>query len=405
MKASIEFIAPVSPYKKVNGSDVDFTTACVIVDSWTMVKRVKNWENVLGAVFLQKLFEIAPELQQLWGFESGKLHPSVFKEEKARQKGAALLLAVGNAVDLLGPEMEPLEQELFALGRRHIHMKAEAHHWPFVGEALMYTMKRTLRTRFTDYDEAAWREIYAFLSYWMIEGLVAEKRDVWEAEQQMLHSKKHDDDSVQGTHVTGTASVSSRRSSLSSTASGRSYNAASYVPEEIMENIYDKPNLDDIDFGTVQMVMDSWATVTSNPKWLEISSTMVLKKLFQLRPEVKTAWGFADDFDPDALDDSNHQTFVNKGHGFMIGVDRAVGFLGPDLEPLEQSLEDLGRLHHLNMGARVEFFPPVGLSLIYTLEKCLGNRFTEEIRSAWLSIYSFLAYYMIEGLLLEKRGE
>jgi len=54
MKASIEFIAPVSPYKKVNGSDVDFTTACVIVDSWTMVKRVKNWENVLGAVFLQK---------------------------------------------------------------------------------------------------------------------------------------------------------------------------------------------------------------------------------------------------------------------------------------------------------------------------------------------------------------
>jgi len=309
-----------------------------------------------------RLFEIAPELQQLWGFESGKLHPSVFKEEKARQKGAALLLAVGNAVDLLGPEMEPLEQELFALGRRHIHMKAEAHHWPFVGEALMYTMKRTLRTRFTDYDEAAWREIYgkpideqkvpvllkmcnsdvvfihpsAFLSYWMIEGLVAEKRDVWEAEQQMLHSKKHDDDSVQGTHVTGTASVSSRRSSLSSTASGRSYNAASYVPEEIMENIYDKPNLDDIDFGTVQMVMDSWATVTSNPKWLEISSTMVLKKLFQLRPEVKTAWGFADDFDPDALDDSNHQTFVNKGHGFMIGVDRAVGFLGPDLEPLEQ---------------------------------------------------------------------
>jgi len=57
------------------------------------------------------------------------------------------------------------------------------------------------------------------------------------------------------------------------------------------------------------------------------------------------------------------------------------------------------------MGARVEFFPPVGLSLIYTLAEGLGNRFTEEIRSAWLSIYSFLAYYMIEGLLLEKRGE
>ena len=43
-------------------------------------------------------------------------------------------------------------------------------------------------------------------------------------------------------------------------------------------------------------------------------------------------------------------------------------------------------------------FKLIGLALIETLEKGLGDKFTSETKTAWLKIYSYVTYQMIVGL-------
>ena len=297
---------------------------------------------------------------------------------------------------LLGPDLEPLESELFALGRRHIHMKAEPEFWPLVGEALMYTLRHGLgESKFPDYVEDSWDEIYNFLSYWMIEGLLAEKKDRWEAKQALLQiqSPRDDEDAVP---VLERSQHSDSDSSVSFTT-----NSVERM-EPTSENPYEATSADTINYKTVQLVMDSWGVFTDIKDWHKQSASLVLRKLFELVPEVKTAWGFSADFDPDNLNDPGHNRFISKGLGFMAGVDKALAFLGPDLEPLEVELVELGRVHFLFMAAQPEFWPPVGLALMHTFEKLLGDKFTEDMKEAWGILYNFMAYWMIEGLLKEK---
>lgn len=172
----------------------------------------------------------------------------------------------------------------------------------------------------------------------------------------------------------------------------------------VLENPYERVSPYDITFGTVQEVIDSWQMVLAIPDWNAKTGEVGMKRLFEIAPEVKVAWGFPEDFDPKNIEDENQNKFKLKGLGFMKGLDKAVAYLGPDLEPLEEELVELGR-QHVHMDAQPEFFPPVGVAVIGTLQEILGDKFTEEMKQSWLTVYTFLAYFMVEGLIAERTGK
>lgn len=67
------------------------------------------------------------------------------------------------------------------------------------------------------------------------------------------------------------------------------------------------------------------------------------------------------------------------------------------LDDIEELLPIARRLaaRHVDYGVQAEHYKPVGEALIYTLQTCLGGRFTEEARQAWLAAYGALSEEMI----------
>jgi hemoglobin-like flavoprotein len=57
------------------------------------------------------------------------------------------------------------------------------------------------------------------------------------------------------------------------------------------------------------------------------------------------------------------------------------------------AVEELGRRHSI-YGVRPEHYTTVGAALLWTLQAGLGDAFTDEVREAWSSAYSFLSSAM-----------
>jgi nitric oxide dioxygenase len=50
---------------------------------------------------------------------------------------------------------------------------------------------------------------------------------------------------------------------------------------------------------------------------------------------------------------------------------------------------------HVNYGAKPEHYPVVGVALLWTLEKGLGEAWTPDVADAWTAAYGTLSSYMI----------
>ena len=160
-----------------------------------------------------------------------------------------------------------------------------------------------------------------------------------------------------------------------------------------------KVNARDISFDVVQAVTDSWESkVRKLPNWLPITGELFLRKMFELDPETKTMFGFPEDTRHDDPALKNDEKFMTKGIRLIEAVDIAIGFLGPDLDPLEQTLFELGG-RHVERQCRPHHWPIVGMALFYVFEQCLGDEFTFDLRESWTIMYNFLSYHMIQGLL------
>ena len=117
--------------------------------------------------------------------------------------------------------------------------------------------------------------------------------------------------------------------------------------------------------------------------------------MFELEPDCIRMFGFPLDtkYDDPAL--SNDEKFVKKGIALIVAVDIALTFLGPDLE---DQLVELGT-RHVARQCKPKHWPMVGVALFYTLEQALGDKFTKEIQDCWVTLYNFLGYHMIRGLI------
>ena len=74
------------------------------------------------------------------------------------------------AIDMLGPDMDIVEEQLQELGVRHIAFGVMPKHYPLMGRALMDTLKEKLGERFTPTHKESWNTIYTFMSVSMMQG-------------------------------------------------------------------------------------------------------------------------------------------------------------------------------------------------------------------------------------------
>ena len=84
-----------------------------------------------------------------------------------------------------------------------------------------------------------------------------------------------------------------------------------------------------------------------------------------------------------------------QGRMFMAMLTVAVNGLGA-FDSIRPALGELA-MRHAGYGVKAEHYGMVGAALIYILEQNLGADFTDEVRSAWLSVYRSLSGAMIEA--------
>jgi hemoglobin-like flavoprotein len=68
------------------------------------------------------------------------------------------------------------------------------------------------------------------------------------------------------------------------------------------------------------------------------------------------------------------------------------------LQDILPAVEEMGR-RHAGYGVQDEHYDTVGSALLWTLEKGLGDAFTPEVKSAWITVYTTLAGAMKSGAM------
>lgn len=77
-----------------------------------------------------------------------------------------------------------------------------------------------------------------------------------------------------------------------------------------------------------------------------------------------------------------------------------LGMVVNGLKSLDELLPAVRALsaRHADYGVTPAHFTPVGAALIWTLERGLGDDFTDETREAWLAAYGVLSAVMIDAM-------
>jgi hemoglobin-like flavoprotein len=124
----------------------------------------------------------------------------------------------------------------------------------------------------------------------------------------------------------------------------------------------------------VELIKTSWAKV------LPISETaaeIFYAKLFELDPELKPL--FKGDM-------------KEQGKKLMVMINTAVNGLD-DLEAIVPAVQDLGK-RHVGYGVKDKDYDTVGTALIGTLAIGLDEFFTDDVKEAWVTVYTVLATTM-----------
>jgi hemoglobin-like flavoprotein len=118
--------------------------------------RVLPIKDVAADLFYRRLFELAPQVRQLF--------PEDLREQK-RKLMAMIAMAVG-ALD----NLEALVPQVRALGARHVGYGATVTDYEMVGQALLWTLACGLGDSYTPAVRDAWTKTYGLLAATMQAG-------------------------------------------------------------------------------------------------------------------------------------------------------------------------------------------------------------------------------------------
>lgn len=108
------------------------------------------------------------------------------------------------------------------------------------------------------------------------------------------------------------------------------------------------------------------------------AAVMFYDRLFEIAPQVKSM------FPAD---------MAEQRRKLMTMLAAVVNGLG-NLEAIMPAASALAK-RHVSYGAQAEHYPIVGAALLWTLEKGLGDGWTDEVAEAWTTAYGTLSGFMI----------
>jgi hemoglobin-like flavoprotein len=125
--------------------------------------------------------------------------------------------------------------------------------------------------------------------------------------------------------------------------------------------------------------------------FLSLIAPHVTCRIFELSPSVKSVFNIANN-----QDIRSNPNFTHHARTFVDMMDCAVGFLGPDLDPFAEDLQELGG-RHLGYGVHPSSFKDMGRAFFYALTKFLGGYFDARRQHSFQTVFDFIAANMESG--------
>lgn len=120
------------------------------------------------------------------------------------------------------------------------------------------------------------------------------------------------------------------------------------------------------------------------------------RRVFELEPQARSLFHFTIDEDIQ----SNPQFRIHAA-AMVDMIDMAVSFLGPDLDPLQEDLIELGR-RHVRYGVPLEYLPVMERAVTYMLDELLvtDGGMSRSERQSWQVVFHFMIRHMTAGMKL-----
>lgn len=119
----------------------------LVKSSWSRLVPVSEQA---AALFYGRLFELAPELKQLF-------------QSDMEEQGLKLMTMINTAVNSLD-KLETIVPAVQDMGRRHVDYGVKDEDYDTVGAALIWTLEHGLGDTFTDDVKGAWLETYTLIA-------------------------------------------------------------------------------------------------------------------------------------------------------------------------------------------------------------------------------------------------
>ena len=145
-----------------------------VLRTWHKVKRIPNYQEEVGVVLFQKLFEDCPDTKALFGFALNVdvNSAAVLESKRFRTHAAYFVDMLDKALAMI--EAQEVEENMDRLGKMHAGYGVTKPMFGFMGQALMFALKKVIKKGWTDATQEAWEIVYERLSEQMIEAMEKE---------------------------------------------------------------------------------------------------------------------------------------------------------------------------------------------------------------------------------------
>mmetsp|Transcript_36541 Transcript_36541/g.66967 ORF Transcript_36541/g.66967 Transcript_36541/m.66967 type:complete len:177 (+) Transcript_36541:63-593(+) len=143
----------------------------------------------------------------------------------------------------------------------------------------------------------------------------------------------------------------------------------------------------------VKLIQRTWSSMES--LGAEKAGVLLFLNIFEAAPGLAKLFSFGRvrGFDPKG-DLSRNAALVAHARSVVCTMSRAVSMLD-DMPKLAMLLYDLGEIH-ARFGVKEEHYPIVGAAFLKTLETGLGNKYTPEVRAAYVCMWEVIVQSMLE---------
>lgn len=150
---------------------MSYASTMNVIESWEKVRKVDNFQEIVGVHLFRKFFELSPEALPVFAFgrDSSK-EKEFYKSPKLIQHAKMYIVALDKAIGLLGPNFELLQEILHDLGDKHRRFGVSPQFFKPMGQAIIETLQELLGDKlFTPKIKESWIECFQLLADGMTE--------------------------------------------------------------------------------------------------------------------------------------------------------------------------------------------------------------------------------------------